>query len=38
MDELQVKKALILTEDVEEEIKLKGKVILAQPIYKWLLK
>ena len=37
MDELQVKKALILTEDVEEEIKLKGKVILTRPVYKWLL-
>lgn len=37
MDELKLKKALILTEDTEEEIKLKGKVILAQPIYKWLL-
>ncbi len=37
MDELKLKKALILTEDTEEEIKLKGKVILAHPIYKWLL-
>lgn len=37
MDELKLKKALILTEDTEEEIKLKGKAILAQPIYKWLL-
>lgn len=37
MDELKIKKALILTEDTEEEIKLKGKVILAQPVYKWLL-
>jgi len=37
MDELKLKKALILTEDSEEEIKLKGKAILVQPIYKWLL-
>lgn len=37
MDELKIKKALILTEDTEEEIKLKGKVILAHPVYKWLL-
>lgn len=37
MDELKLKKALILTEDTEEEIKLKGKAILVQPIYKWLL-
>lgn len=37
MDELKIKKALILTEDVEEEIKSKGKVISMQPIYKWLL-
>ena len=37
MDELKLKKALILTEDDEEEIKLKGKVILVQPIYKWFL-
>ena len=37
MDELKLKKALILTEDTEEEIKLKGKVLLVQPIYKWLL-
>jgi predicted AAA+ superfamily ATPase len=37
MDELKINKALILTEDTEEEIKLKGKIILAQPIYKWLL-
>lgn len=37
MDELKLKKALILTEDTEEEIKLKGKVIAVQPVYKWLL-
>ena len=37
MDELKLKEALILTEDTEEEIKLKGKVLLVQPIYKWLL-
>lgn len=37
MGELKVKKALILTEDAEEEIKSKGKVIMVAPIYKWLL-
>ena len=37
MDELKLKRALILTEDAEEEIKLKGKAILVQPIYKWFL-
>ena len=37
MGELKLKNALILTEDTEEEIKLKGKFILVQPIYKWLL-
>jgi len=37
MDELKLKNALILTEDTDEEIKLKGKFILVQPIYKWLL-
>ena len=37
MDELKLKNALILTEDTEEEIKLKGKIILVKPIYKWLL-
>lgn len=37
MDELKLRTALILTEDDEEEIKLKGKVILVKAIYKWLL-
>ncbi|MBU2637284.1 MAG: ATP-binding protein [Bacteroidetes bacterium] len=37
MDELKLKTALILTDDTEEEIKLKGKVIMVKPIYKWLL-
>jgi len=36
MDELKLKTALILTEDTEEKIRLKGKVIMVQPIYKWL--
>ncbi len=38
MDELNIKSALILTEDTEEEIKLKDKYITVRPIYKWLLK
>lgn len=37
MDELKVKKALILTEDNEEEIASKGKSIAVKPVYKWLL-
>jgi hypothetical protein len=37
MDELKLKTALILTEDTEEEIALKGKVLMVKPIYKWLL-
>ncbi|MDD2715998.1 MAG: ATP-binding protein [Candidatus Wallbacteria bacterium] len=37
MDELKLKTALILTEDTDEEIKLKGKAITVKPIYKWLL-
>ena len=37
MDELKLKTALILTEDTEEEIALKGKVVMVKPIYKWLL-
>ena len=37
MDELKLKTALILTEDTEEEIVLKGKVLMVKPIYKWLL-
>lgn len=37
MDELRLKTALILTEDTQEEIKLKGKVVTVKPIYKWIL-
>jgi predicted AAA+ superfamily ATPase len=37
MDELKLKTAIILTEDTEEEIVLKGKVLIVKPIYKWLL-
>ncbi|MCM8775388.1 MAG: ATP-binding protein [Candidatus Omnitrophica bacterium] len=37
MDEFKLKKALVLTEDSEEEIKLKSKIITVQPVYKWLL-
>jgi predicted AAA+ superfamily ATPase len=37
MDELKLTKGLILTEDTDEEIKADGKVILVQPVYKWLL-
>ncbi len=37
MDELKLKTAFILTEDTEEVIKLKGKVLTIKPIYKWLL-
>jgi predicted AAA+ superfamily ATPase len=37
MDELKLKRGFILTEDAEEEIKLKGMAILVQPVYKWLL-
>jgi len=37
MDDLKLKNGLILTEDTEEKITLKGKVILIKPIYKWLL-
>jgi len=36
MDELKLKTALILTEDTEEKIALKGKTILVKPIYKWI--
>jgi hypothetical protein len=37
MDELKTKKALILTEDSEEEVKLKDRVISVRPVYKWIL-
>lgn len=38
MDELKVKTALILTDDTEEDIKLKGKAISVRPVYQWLLR
>lgn len=37
MDELKLRRALILTEDTEEEIKLNGKTIEVRPVYKWML-
>jgi len=37
MEELRVKKGLILTEDSEEEIVASGKVITVKSVYKWLL-
>jgi len=37
MTELKLKEALILTQDNEEEIKLKGQIITVKPVYKWLL-
>jgi len=37
MDELKLKKALILTDDTEEKIGLRAKTIHVKPIYKWLL-
>lgn len=37
MDELKTHKALILTEDTEEEIKSGSKTIYVKPVYKWLL-
>lgn len=37
MNELKLKTALILTEDTEEKITLKGKVVMVKPFYKWLL-
>jgi hypothetical protein len=37
MEELQLKKALILTEDSEETIVSGSKTIAVRSIYKWLL-
>ena len=37
MDELKTHKAIILTEDTEEEIKSGSKTIYVKPVYKWLL-
>ncbi|MFH1387991.1 MAG: ATP-binding protein [Patescibacteria group bacterium] len=37
LKELKLKQGLILTEDEEEVITLKGIKIIVQPIYKWLL-
>ncbi len=37
MDELRLKKSLILTEDTEEEIRANSRVISVRPVYKWLL-
>jgi predicted AAA+ superfamily ATPase len=37
MDELHLKKGLILTDDGEEDILSEGKTITVRPVYKWLL-
>ena len=37
MKELKLNKALILTEDTEDEIKIGSKPVVVRPIYKWLL-
>lgn len=37
MDELKINNALLLTEDNEEKVKIKNKIINVKPIYKWLL-
>lgn len=37
MEELKIKKSMILTYDEEEELKIKGKMIIIKPVYKWLL-
>lgn len=37
MDELHLKKGLILTDDGEEDIRSEGKTIAVRPVYKWLL-
>ncbi len=37
MEELNVKKALILTSDDEDTIRIKGKTIAVKPVYKWLI-
>ncbi len=35
MEETKLNKALILTDDEEETIRIKGKIIMVSPIYKW---
>ncbi|MFH1637287.1 MAG: ATP-binding protein [Candidatus Woesearchaeota archaeon] len=37
MDKFKLKKGLILTNDQEEEIKVKQKTIIVRPVWKWLL-
>ena len=37
MEELKVHKALILTDDNEETIRMKGKTLTVKPVYKWLI-
>jgi predicted AAA+ superfamily ATPase len=37
MEELKLNKAIILTEEEEEQIRLKNKIIQVKPVYKWLL-
>jgi len=37
MEELKLNKAIILTEEEEEQIRLKDKIIQVKPVYKWLL-
>ena len=37
MDKFKLKKGLILTNDQEEEIKVKGKTVITKPVWKWLL-
>ena len=37
MEELSIKNSIVLTEDHEETIKDKNKLITVQPVYKWLL-
>ncbi len=37
MVELKLKTGLILTDDAEEDLKIEGKDINVQPVYKWLL-
>ncbi len=37
MDELHLEKAVILTDDSEEDIVSDGKAITVRPVYKWLL-
>ena len=37
MEELKIPHAMLLTEDSEEVIRLKGKTISVKPVYQWLL-